>query len=179
MFLNHDVLKSEQVKHVVESDPMFFQGVWIPFERALDLANQEGTTDLLYPLFVHDIGALLHHPAKQRRITPELPQPEEYEDCGLSTGSTFTDISHGHNQSLPGTRAATPPTRLDPVKANVEASPYQFQTMFDLPLVEDLQFECEPVFRGIHLQSRHPDTEPNFKKTVAEDKSSTESDSIQ
>ncbi|KAL2008441.1 hypothetical protein VTN00DRAFT_6635 [Thermoascus crustaceus] len=50
--------------------------------------------------------------------------------------------------------------------------------MFDLPLVEDLKFECEPLFCGMHLQSRHPDTEPNFKETTAEDKSSTESDII-
>jgi protein SOK2 len=35
----------------------------IPFERALDFANKEKITEILYPLFVHDIGALLYHPS--------------------------------------------------------------------------------------------------------------------
>lgn len=33
----------------------------IPFERALDFANKEKITDLLYPLFVHNIGGLLYN----------------------------------------------------------------------------------------------------------------------
>jgi hypothetical protein len=39
----------------------------IPFERALDFANNEKITELLYPLFVHNIGALLYHPTNQNR----------------------------------------------------------------------------------------------------------------
>lgn len=39
----------------------------IPFERALDFANKEKITELLYPLFVHNIGALLYHPTNQNR----------------------------------------------------------------------------------------------------------------
>lgn len=39
----------------------------IPFERALDFANKEKITELLYPLFVHNIGALLYHPANTHR----------------------------------------------------------------------------------------------------------------
>jgi hypothetical protein len=34
-------------------------GVWIPYERALQLANEEGITEDMYPLFVHDIETLL------------------------------------------------------------------------------------------------------------------------
>jgi hypothetical protein len=41
--------------------------VRIPFERALDFANKERITELLYPLFVHNIGALLYHPTNQTR----------------------------------------------------------------------------------------------------------------
>lgn len=65
----------------------------IPFERALDFANKEKITDLLYPLFVHNIAELLYHPtnssqtnmvvqdSQQRRLegpqarTPQAPQP--------------------------------------------------------------------------------------------------------
>ena len=39
----------------------------IPFERALDFANKEKITELLYPLFVHNIGALLYHPTNSNR----------------------------------------------------------------------------------------------------------------
>ncbi|KAK0118727.1 hypothetical protein ONS95_007615 [Cadophora gregata] len=56
------ILKSEKQKHVVKIGPMHLKGVWIPFERALDFANKEKITEMLYPLFVHNIGALLYHP---------------------------------------------------------------------------------------------------------------------
>ena len=41
--------------------------VRIPFDRALDFANKEKITESLYPLFVHNIGALLYHPTNQSR----------------------------------------------------------------------------------------------------------------
>lgn len=40
----------------------------IPFDRALDYANKERITNLLYPLFVHNIGALLYHPTNQAHL---------------------------------------------------------------------------------------------------------------
>jgi hypothetical protein len=48
----------------------------IPFERALDFANKEKITELLYPLFVHNIGALLYHPTNQRRTNVVIPVAE-------------------------------------------------------------------------------------------------------
>lgn len=39
----------------------------IPFDRALDFANKEKITEQLYPLFVHNIGALLYHPQNTGR----------------------------------------------------------------------------------------------------------------
>jgi enhanced filamentous growth protein 1 len=56
------ILKAEKQKHVVKIGPMHLKGVWIPFEKALEFANKEKITELLYPLFVHNIGALLYHP---------------------------------------------------------------------------------------------------------------------
>lgn len=61
------ILKSEKMRHVVKIGPMHLKGVWIPFDRALDFANKEKITELLYPLFVHNIGALLYHPTNQPR----------------------------------------------------------------------------------------------------------------
>ncbi|KAL6714695.1 hypothetical protein ACLMJK_008120 [Lecanora helva] len=61
------ILKSEKTRHVVKIGPMHLKGVWIPFDRALDFANKEKITESLYPLFVHNIGALLYHPTNQSR----------------------------------------------------------------------------------------------------------------
>lgn len=100
------ILKSEKQKHVVKIGPMHLKGVWyvfpppsrfppsqlpvliltppprIPFERALEFANKEKITEMLYPLFVHNIGALLYHPINrgypataQIPRSPELPEP--------------------------------------------------------------------------------------------------------
>jgi hypothetical protein len=66
------ILKAEKTKNVVKIGPMHLKGVWIPYERALALANQEKITEVLYPLFVHDIGGLLHQPG-QRMGAPSLP----------------------------------------------------------------------------------------------------------
>lgn len=70
------ILKSEKVRHVVKIGPMHLKGVWIPFERALDFANKEKITELLYPLFVHNIGALLYHPTNQNRTTQVMAAAE-------------------------------------------------------------------------------------------------------
>lgn len=48
----------------------------IPYERALDFANKEKITELLYPLFVHNIGALLYHPTNQTRTSQVMAAAE-------------------------------------------------------------------------------------------------------
>jgi hypothetical protein len=56
------MLRAEKTRHVVILGPAHLKGVWIPFERALEFAVNEGIVDRLYPLFLHNIGALLYHP---------------------------------------------------------------------------------------------------------------------
>ncbi|OCL14051.1 apses-domain-containing protein, partial [Glonium stellatum] len=53
------ILRSGRTKHIVEIGPMHLKGARIPFERALEFANREAITELLYPLFVHNIRDLL------------------------------------------------------------------------------------------------------------------------
>lgn len=53
------ILKLEKVRHVVKIGSMHLKGVWIPFERALAMAQREGIVDLLYPLFVRDIKRVI------------------------------------------------------------------------------------------------------------------------
>jgi hypothetical protein len=57
-----EILKAEKIQHVIKTIVPHLQGVWIPYERALGLANEHKITDLVYPLFVHDINYLLYSP---------------------------------------------------------------------------------------------------------------------
>lgn len=82
------MLMSEKSRHVVEIGPMHLKGVWIPLERALEFANKEKITESLYPLFVHNIGSLIHQPSHQRpshrgdsrRKTQEVKEWAEHND---------------------------------------------------------------------------------------------------
>lgn len=64
------ILKLEKVRHVVKIGLMHLKGVWIPFERALSMAQREGIVDLLYPLFVRDIKRVI-----QTGVTPSSAAP--------------------------------------------------------------------------------------------------------
>ncbi|EGW33096.1 uncharacterized protein SPAPADRAFT_66101 [Spathaspora passalidarum NRRL Y-27907] len=49
------ILKTEKTKIVVKVGSMNLKGVWIPFDRAYEIARNEGVDGLLYPLFVKDL----------------------------------------------------------------------------------------------------------------------------
>ncbi|KAL1865101.1 hypothetical protein VTK73DRAFT_5492 [Phialemonium thermophilum] len=106
------ILKSEKVRHVVKIGPMHLKGVWIPFERALDFANKEKITELLYPLFVHNIGALLYHPTNQPRTSQVMAAAERRKQDVRSShppaGLPSLPQHHHHHHSmaaLPGPQA--------------------------------------------------------------------------
>ncbi|KAK6464045.1 transcription regulator HTH, apses-type DNA-binding domain-containing protein, partial [Scheffersomyces coipomensis] len=48
------ILKTEKVRNVVKVGSMNLKGVWIPFERAYEIARNEGVEEILFPLFVND-----------------------------------------------------------------------------------------------------------------------------
>ncbi|OLN85894.1 Cell pattern formation-associated protein stuA [Colletotrichum chlorophyti] len=112
------ILKSEKVRHVVKIGPMHLKGVWIPFERALDFANKEKITELLYPLFVHNIGALLYHPTNQTRTNQVMAAAErrKQEQSQMrgnpqSGGPGLPSIQqhhHHHSMGLPGPQQSLP-----------------------------------------------------------------------
>jgi protein SOK2 len=58
----------------------------IPFERALEFANKEKITELLYPLFVHNIGALLYHPINRGFPRTQEQQPQSQSGDYRATG---------------------------------------------------------------------------------------------
>ncbi|KAJ5591717.1 uncharacterized protein N7459_002086 [Penicillium hispanicum] len=101
------ILKSEKLRHVVKIGPMHLKGVWIPFERALEFANKEKITDLLYPLFVHNIGGLLYHPANQTRTNMVVQESQQRRLEGPPTGPQRTPTApqpsslHHHAMQTP------------------------------------------------------------------------------
>lgn len=90
----------------------------IPFERALDFANKEKITEMLYPLFVHNIGALLYHPTNQNRTNQVMAAAErrKQEQSQMRNGpgpapagGVLPSIQqHHHHMGLPGPQAPLP-----------------------------------------------------------------------
>ncbi|KAI9740939.1 MAG: hypothetical protein M1818_004545 [Claussenomyces sp. TS43310] len=151
------ILKSEKLRHVVKIGPMHLKGVWIPFDRALDFANKEKITELLYPLFVHNISALLYHPTNQNRTSVVMAAAErrkqEQSQLRNNQGPGLPSIQSHHHHSmsmgsgqLPGPQHSlaphpgigrpdiqrahtfpTPPTSASSVMGNMGSSDASFQ----------------------------------------------------
>lgn len=49
------ILKQEKTKTVVKVGSMNLKGVWIPYDRAFEIARNEGIDQLLYPLFKKEL----------------------------------------------------------------------------------------------------------------------------
>jgi len=151
------ILKSEKTRHVVKIGPMHLKGVWIPFDRALDFANKEKITEMLYPLFVHNIGALLYHPTNQARQSignaamaarrPDsgqeymrTPQGTSYEYSGhnapapaMHPGQQPLQIDTGMNaRTVPTTPASTPPNNTQGIQYQT-SQPYDSRQMYSAP----------------------------------------------
>ena len=77
----------------------------IPFERALEFANNEKITDLLYPLFVHNIGGLLYHPTNQTRTNMVVQESQqrrlEGPQVARTPGSQPPALHHHHSLHTP------------------------------------------------------------------------------
>ncbi|CAM1508998.1 Fc.00g027370.m01.CDS01 [Cosmosporella sp. VM-42] len=105
------VLKSEKVRHVVNIGPMDLKGVWIPYDRALDFANKEKITEILYPLFVHNIAPIMaaYERSKQAEsqmqilTTPKLESTDQHSPFHVLPAAIAPSLS-ASNPSLP-----TPP----------------------------------------------------------------------
>ena len=113
------ILKSEKVRHVVKIGPMHLKGVWIPYERALDFANKEKITDLLYPLFVHNIGGLLYHPQNSNRTNMVVHDSQQRrlegsQSARTSQGPQAPALHHHHsmNGSVPAHMSQAPPSSV-------------------------------------------------------------------
>ena len=97
----------------------------IPFDRALDFANKEKITELLYPLFVHNIGALLYHPTNQARqsignaaMAARRPDSQQ-EYMRTPQGTQPPALTHHHSMTNPiGASIPQPPHSIAPHPAS-------------------------------------------------------------
>ncbi|GAP83317.2 putative cell pattern formation-associated protein stuA [Rosellinia necatrix] len=117
------ILKSEKIRHVVKIGPMHLKGVWIPFERALDFANKEKITELLYPLFVHNIGSLLYHPTNQNRTNQVMAAAERRKQ----------EVSQMRNGPAPGSGPAPGPSPPGGVLPSIQQHQHQHHHHMSLP----------------------------------------------
>ncbi|KAL4806997.1 cell pattern formation-associated protein stuA [Aspergillus unguis] len=100
------ILKSEKTRTVVKIGPMHLKGVWIPYDRALEFANKEKITDLLYPLFVTRIGELLYHPANSNRTNLVAQHSEHHRrleapQTARTPQTTPASLHHHHSLQTP------------------------------------------------------------------------------
>lgn len=86
------ILKTEKTKSVVKVGAMNLKGVWIPFERASEIARNEGIDGLLYPLFVKDLksfyhekGSMLRHDSYLKSLNSENLSNITLSDVSLPT----------------------------------------------------------------------------------------------
>lgn len=91
------ILKSEKLKHVVKIGPMLLKGVWVPLERALELANTWGIVALLTPLFdldpspySNDVHASNYDEPSAEASGSVIPHSSIYEAPSLRTPSLCT-----------------------------------------------------------------------------------------
>ncbi|CAH6723022.1 hypothetical protein CLIB1444_12S02498 [[Candida] jaroonii] len=71
------ILKSEKVKTVIKMGTMNLKGVWIPFERASEIARNEGLDELLFPLFVKDLKGYFEKRGSSLK-NDGIPPPGDY-----------------------------------------------------------------------------------------------------
>ena len=92
------VLKGEITRYVVKIGGMEFKGVWIPYERALKIAEAEGVLDKLYPLFIQNLEPILTAPQNFNRIRSMLAKsvkrnPKYQRTASRMLVQTFGDSS--------------------------------------------------------------------------------------
>lgn len=89
----------------------------------MDFANKEKITELLYPLFVHNIGALLYHPTNSNRTNAVMAAAErrkletKHQQQGIlgPPGSQPPSLHHHHSMNTPvSTHVSQPPHTIAP-----------------------------------------------------------------
>ncbi len=111
------ILKSEKIRDVVKIGSMHLKGVWIPFDRALAMAQREGIVDLLYPLFVRDIKQVIQQGSTtQPNANPQWQYPPVPQSVpGTNYQQQQPQLQSAYSaQSVPQTQSQTPTQQQQP-----------------------------------------------------------------
>lgn len=89
------ILKNEKLKNatVVKIGSMNLKGIWIPFERAREIARNEGVDELLYPLFVEDIKSFFTEQGSKMKRESDTDDESDY------TGNDTVEMPHSSSPS--------------------------------------------------------------------------------
>ncbi|OWB71717.1 DNA binding protein [[Candida] boidinii] len=114
------ILKSEKTRHVVKIGSMHLKGVWIPFDRALFMAQREGIVDILYPLFVKDIKRVIQKGAPTPSSSSSVAatkssQTESSQSSAVSSAHTASGADYASSLSTATTAPASSSTIADKV----------------------------------------------------------------
>lgn len=95
------ILKAEKTRHVVKIGSMHLKGVWIPFDRALIMAEREKIVDILYLLFVKDIHSIIQQGTPTSKvgqyIVNKLDKTNELiQDLSLEDRKSYNDSTTGY-----------------------------------------------------------------------------------
>lgn len=82
----------------------------IPFDRALEFANNKKITELLYPLFIYDIGALLYQSSDQASQGNTMDLDRAHPIPIPSTSASSANLDRGPSGGLPGVIRVETPT---------------------------------------------------------------------
>ncbi|EGV64640.1 DNA-binding domain of Mlu1-box binding protein MBP1, partial [Yamadazyma tenuis ATCC 10573] len=69
------MLKSERQKTIVKVGSMNLKGVWLPYDRAYEIARNQGIIDLLYPLLRRDLVEFFNHEGAHLRRGDDFEVP--------------------------------------------------------------------------------------------------------
>lgn len=98
------ILKNEKERIVVKVGAMHLKGVWITFQRGKQLAEQNGISELLYPLFEPNIQSFLYHPDNYPRTAAVMAAAQERQnrkipDTNSPAGLPGAGGATSHDQS--------------------------------------------------------------------------------
>ncbi|KAI3406300.2 EFH1 [Candida oxycetoniae] len=83
------ILKTEKIKNVVKVGSMNLKGVWIPFDRAYEIARNEGVDGILYPLFVKNIKEYFLTKGHKLKSEDDLEEGELHKNAATEGSERF------------------------------------------------------------------------------------------
>ena len=106
------ILKGEKDRKVIKIGPMHLKGVWIPFERALEISNKEHITEKLFPLFVHEISSYRQNSPHPKRLAGAARRSHQAEQSAHLRTPQSAGASRDAHHSSSSLSSETPQNQM-------------------------------------------------------------------